>query len=233
VTWVETRNVPLAELARFPGNARRGNTEEIRASLRRNGQYRALVVRDTGDGLVILAGNHTRDAIEAEHHTVARCEIVTCTDDEATRINLADNRVAEKGAGYDDEALAELLASLNDDFDGSGWEADDLDDLLASLEQMPVLPPQPTSAAYAETPEQLAEREERFAEATPRQSFGIREVVLVLPQDDYDELQGLIGAARRATSSETTASEAVLAGMRAAARLISSCSGSDDCAWCQ
>jgi ParB-like chromosome segregation protein Spo0J len=131
VTWLETRDVPLTELTRFPGNARRGNTEEIRASLRRNGQYRALVVRDTGDGLVILAGNHTRDAIEAEHHTVARCEILTCTDAEARRINLADNRLAEIGT-YDDDALVELLSYLDEDYEGTGWDENEVSRLLGA-----------------------------------------------------------------------------------------------------
>ena len=45
-TFVATRELPLSSLARFPGNARRGNVEEIRKSLRRHGQYRAIVVRD-------------------------------------------------------------------------------------------------------------------------------------------------------------------------------------------
>ena len=56
---VGVREIAVGKLQRFPGNARRGNVEEIRASVRRLGQYRTIVVRDTGDGLVILAGNHT------------------------------------------------------------------------------------------------------------------------------------------------------------------------------
>ena len=52
-TFVGTRDVEISALTRFPGNARRGNVEEIRKSLRRHGQYRAIVVRDTGTELVI------------------------------------------------------------------------------------------------------------------------------------------------------------------------------------
>lgn len=129
VTWVETRDIPLADLTPFPGNARRGDTEAIRASVRRNGQYRALVVRDTGDGLVILAGNHTAQAIEAEGDATARCEILKCSDDEALRINLADNRLAELG-GYDDDALADLLRGLDGDLDGTGWSDSDVSRML-------------------------------------------------------------------------------------------------------
>ena len=131
VTWEGTRNVAISALQRFPGNARRGDVEAIRSSIRRFGQYRAIVVRDTGDGLVIVAGNHTRDALEAEGHDTARCEVITCTDDEARRINLADNRLAELG-GYDDDDLAALLASLDGDYDGTGWAQEDLDALLGT-----------------------------------------------------------------------------------------------------
>jgi ParB-like chromosome segregation protein Spo0J len=133
VSWLETRDVPVRELTRFPGNARRGDVEAIRSSIRRHGQYRALVVRDTGEQLVILAGNHTRDAIAAEGHDTARCEILKCTDDEARRINLADNRTADLGDGYDNAALVELLDRLGGDLDGTGYTSEDLDGIAAAL----------------------------------------------------------------------------------------------------
>lgn len=130
--WVETRDVEISALTRYPGNARRGNVAEIRKSIRRHGQYRAIVVRDTGDGLVILAGNHTRDALEAEGHSAARCEIIRCSDDEARRIVLADNRLSDI-AEDDDHALAELLAALDGDLDGTGWDVYDLDKMADKL----------------------------------------------------------------------------------------------------
>src|SRR5580704_17615420 len=97
------RDIPIADLTPYPGNPRRGNVEQIRASIRRLGQYRTIVVRDTGDALVILAGNHTTRALEAEGRATARCEVVECDDDEGRRVNNADNRLAELG-GYDDDA---------------------------------------------------------------------------------------------------------------------------------
>lgn len=127
--FIETRNVALSDLTRYPGNARRGNVEEIRKSIRRHGQYRAIVVRDTGDSLVILAGNHTYQALDAEDAGTARCEIITCTDDEARRINLADNRTAELG-DYDGDALVELLSYLDGDYDGTGWTEEAVDLLV-------------------------------------------------------------------------------------------------------
>jgi hypothetical protein len=65
----------LDDLAPFPGNARRGDTEAIAASLAQFGQYRSLVVREhwngsgeNGDGdgsqlFTIVAGNHTAAGI--------------------------------------------------------------------------------------------------------------------------------------------------------------------------
>ena len=98
----------MGKLQRFPGNARRGNVEEIRASVRRLGQYRTIVVRDTGNDLVILAGNHTADALEAEGFKKVRCEVITCDDDEARRVNLATT-ASRTSAEDDNDALVELL----------------------------------------------------------------------------------------------------------------------------
>jgi len=123
------RDIPIADLTPYPGNPRRGNVEQIRSSVRRLGQYRTIVVRDSGGGLVILAGNHTTQALAAEGHETVRAEIVTCTDDEARRVNVADNRLAELG-GYDDADLAAILKELDGDYEGTGWTEDDLGALL-------------------------------------------------------------------------------------------------------
>jgi ParB-like chromosome segregation protein Spo0J len=130
VTSLGTEDVPLSGLEHYPGNPRRGNVKEIRASLRRLGQYRALVVRVDGNSRVILAGNHTSKAMALEGWTTARAELIECTDDEARRVNVADNRLGElpgeDGERYDRDALAESLAYLDGDFEGTGWTADDL-----------------------------------------------------------------------------------------------------------
>lgn len=132
VTYLGTREVPFDQLERFPGNPRRGDVDAIRGSLRRHGQYRSLVVRATGeDQYVILAGNHTHDALQAEGYPTARCEVIECDDDQARRINLADNRLAELGT-YDNDALAELLSYLDGDLEGTGYTADDVSALLGT-----------------------------------------------------------------------------------------------------
>lgn len=135
-TWIETRDVGLDALTPFPGNARRGNIPAIRASIRRHGQYRSLIVRDTGTALIVLAGNHTREALLAESQPYARCEIITCTDDEARRINLADNKISDT-AVYDEGDLTELLSYLDGDYDGTGWTAGEVDRLVHSADWVP------------------------------------------------------------------------------------------------
>ena len=129
VEQVGTREIQISSLTYFPGNARRGNTAEIRKSVRRLGQYRSVVVRDTGSELVILAGNHTVRAMAEEGLESAHCGVIRCTDDEARRVAIADNRLAELG-GYDDDALVELLSYLDDDYEGTGWTEEDVSALI-------------------------------------------------------------------------------------------------------
>ncbi|GAA4085294.1 ParB/RepB/Spo0J family partition protein [Actinomadura miaoliensis] len=134
VTWLRTDVVPVDSLTPMPGNPRRGVVEEIRGSIRRHGQYRSLVVRDTGEQLVILAGNHTLKALVAEGHTEVRCEIVQCDDDTARRINIGDNRLHDLG-GYDDDELTRILQELPD-LDATGYTGEDLDELLRATDAL-------------------------------------------------------------------------------------------------
>jgi ParB-like chromosome segregation protein Spo0J len=123
------QEVPLASLTRFPGNARVHAEADIRASVKRLGQYRTLVVRQLDGQQIILAGNGTADALQAEGYEKARVELLECTDDEARRINLADNRLSDI-ATDDKDALAELLSYLEDDYAGTGWSDADVAKLI-------------------------------------------------------------------------------------------------------
>src|ERR1039458_6034230 len=130
------RDIPVAELTYFPGNARRGNLAEIRKSVKRLGQYRSVVVRHAPDGLVILAGNHTVQAMTAEGHATAYCDVIRCTDDEAIRVNVADNRLSDI-ADNDPDELVQLLSYLDDDYEGTGWTATEVEALIGP----PDIPP--------------------------------------------------------------------------------------------
>lgn len=133
-----TLDLPAGKLRVYPGNARRADMEGIQRSLRRNGQYRSIVVRadsteDPAAGGVILAGNHTfMAATEHEGWQTVRCELIECTDEEARRIVLVDNKLNDK-AKYDDDALAELLTEAAvDGLDGTGFTDAELARLLGN-----------------------------------------------------------------------------------------------------
>jgi DNA modification methylase len=154
---IEHRRVGTAQLSTFEKNPRRGNVEAIADSLRRHGQYRAIVVNAgtlTGRPMEVLAGNHTLLAARALGWDTVEAGIIDVDEQAARAIVAADNRVADLG-GYDEHALLELLASL-DDLSGSGYLQADVDALQAALypptiytdpDDAPDLPVQPMCRA--------------------------------------------------------------------------------------
>ena len=57
------------------------------------------------------------------------CDVIRCTDDEAIRVNVADNRLSDI-AGNDPDELVQLLSYLDDDYEGSGWNAEEVQRLI-------------------------------------------------------------------------------------------------------
>jgi DNA modification methylase len=145
---LETKRVEIDALEPYPDNPRRGDLAAIAESLEANGQYRPIVVNErTGQ---VLAGNHTLEAAKRLGWKRIAATYVDVDEERARRIVLADNRTNDL-AGYDAEALAELLGQL-DGLDGTGYEPEDLDQLLDELEEEaqlagpedpPPLPPEP------------------------------------------------------------------------------------------
>jgi ParB-like chromosome segregation protein Spo0J len=122
-----TRLVPLDRLKAYPRNPRLGNIEAIAKSLRRHGQYRALVVnRPT---MQVLAGNHTLAALRHIGAAKALVHFIEVDENDAARIVLADNRLADI-AVYQDDLLGSLLQSLPD-LEGTGYDQGAVDALLA------------------------------------------------------------------------------------------------------
>ncbi len=136
----------IDQLHPYPGNPRKGNLEVLKESLSRNGQYRPIVVNRAT--LQVLAGNHTLQAAEDLGWTQIAVTYVDVDDEQAARIVLVDNRSNDL-AGYDNEALADLLSELPD-LDGTGYDVDGLDALLAELDLKPIVyddpPPPPRKA---------------------------------------------------------------------------------------
>jgi len=130
VSMVETTLVPLSELRRYPSNPREGDIGAISESLRILGQYRPIVVNKRNNQ--ILKGNHTAAAASALGWSEVAVVWVDVDDEQATRIVLADNRIADK-ATYDNELLVTAVSSLKS-LDGSGFDDDDLADIAKGKE---------------------------------------------------------------------------------------------------
>ena len=124
--------IDIGELVPYPGNARRGNVDVIVRSLKKNGQYRPLVVnRPT---MQVLAGNHTLLAAKELGWPRIAVTYVDTDEESARRINLVDNRANDK-AGWDEQALADLLGEFEPgDLGGTGFQPSDLEYLLKSLQ---------------------------------------------------------------------------------------------------
>lgn len=105
--------VPIDGLEPFPGNPKVGDVEAIRASLRRFGQTRPILL-DATIATRIVAGHHVRLAAQAEGWThVAAIPNEFESEDESRAYLLADNRTGELG-GYDLELLHSQLREARD-----------------------------------------------------------------------------------------------------------------------
>lgn len=227
---------PIEAVTPYPGNARRGNLEKIKNSLRKHGQYKHLMVdADTGH---ILVGNNTYAAMRELGYEQVAVKRLHVSEAQARELLLIDNASSDE-AIYDETALAALLAEVQD-WDASGWSPDDLDDLLVKLQDtgdpdalaaaLPpsaaagapqVLPAVPaTDARYSEDPEAEAKRQEKFDGWTPRYAKGLTEVILVYPEDTRTEVLDLIGKIKHRLGPDARNGDVVLAALRLACEVV-------------
>jgi len=140
VEHLGTRDVPIADLTFFPGNARRGNVDEIRKSVRRLGQYarsRPRHGRRSGDPRREShragdAGRGLQDGPLRDHPLHRRRSPPRQHLGQQTRRTTRPD-----GFRYDDDELVQLLSYLEDDYEGTGWTAEDVDALIGSGEELP------------------------------------------------------------------------------------------------
>jgi len=135
-------SVPIATLSQDPANARKHddkNLEAIKASLRRFGQQKPIVVDSSN---VVRAGNGTLAAATAlgwESINVVQTDL---QGSEATAYAIADNRTAEL-AEWDESVLAASLSSLADV--DETWLSDlqfsekELAELVASTQEQEII----------------------------------------------------------------------------------------------
>ena len=123
--------VPISSLSSDPANVRKHgqrNLDATKASLKRFGQQKPIVVDANG---VVVAGNGTLEAARSLGWDEIAIVRTSLTGAEATAFAIADNRTAEL-AEWDDEALAETLATL-DDFESIGFDVAEVDDLVSMV----------------------------------------------------------------------------------------------------
>lgn len=128
------QTIALAELSLDPSNVRkhsRRNLDAIKASLRKFGQQKPIVVDAKG---IVLAGNGTLTAAQELGWTEIQIVRTELAGVEATAFAIADNRTAEL-AEWEEDKLGEVLKSLQDggfDLASIGYSKSDFDSLVAS-----------------------------------------------------------------------------------------------------
>ncbi len=128
--------VAITKISADPGNVRKHgarNLEAIKASLRRFGQQKPIVV-DANN--VVRAGNGTLAAATElgwKEIAIVRTQL---TEADAVAYAIADNRTAEL-AEWDEQALSEQLAVMDAGLqDAAGFADGELAKMLGDLEEM-------------------------------------------------------------------------------------------------
>ena len=127
-----TKTVPIDSVAEHPKNPNRNEVERISESIEQNGFYGTILVqKSTG---FILAGNHRHRAAKEAGLTEIPVTFLDVPDDQAAKIMIADNRIAEFGR-RDESALADLLKELDGEsgIEGTGYQEVELEQLLLRL----------------------------------------------------------------------------------------------------
>ena len=135
---IETRE--LDALTEWEGNARQGDVDVIKESMRTNGVFQPIIVQaQTGK---VIAGNHRLKAMRELHREApdswpSKVSVIPLdvTDEVALRIHLADNKTSDD-AEWDIRALVAQLDEVTaqpSGLTGTGFDEDDLNDLRDQL----------------------------------------------------------------------------------------------------
>lgn len=130
----------LDTLTEWEGNARQGDVDVIKESMRTNGVFQPIIVQaQTGK---VIAGNHRLKAMRELHREApdswpSKVSVISLdvTDEEALRIHLADNKTSDD-AEWDIRALVAQLDEVTaqpSGLTGTGFDEDDLNDLRDQL----------------------------------------------------------------------------------------------------
>jgi len=147
------QTIALTDLSLDPSNVRkhsRRNLDAIKASLRKFGQQKPIVVDAKG---IVLAGNGTLTAAQELGWTEIQIVRTELAGVEATAFAIADNRTAEL-AEWEEDALAKVLESLKvEDADllaATGYDAAEVDKMIGAEvieDEVPEPPVEPITKA--------------------------------------------------------------------------------------
>jgi hypothetical protein len=135
------QTIPLADLSLDPSNVRkhsRRNLDAIKASLRKFGQQKPIVVDAKG---IVLAGNGTLTAAQELGWTEIQIVRTELAGVEATAFAIADNRTAEL-AEWEEDKLNAVLKSLQDegvDLVDVGYSPEDIGQFAVAGAEPPAL----------------------------------------------------------------------------------------------
>jgi ParB-like chromosome segregation protein Spo0J len=134
------QTIPLADLSLDPSNVRkhsRRNLDAIKASLRKFGQQKPIVVDAKG---IVLAGNGTLTAAQELGWTEIQIVRTELAGVEATAFAIADNRTAELAEWEDSlpDVIKSLLAAgvSSDDIGFNQMEIDDMMEADAIMDEV-------------------------------------------------------------------------------------------------
>jgi ParB-like chromosome segregation protein Spo0J len=152
--------VAIETLAAHPRNYRRHPQEQIdrlRASLKRFGQVRSIVVQRGVDAFLMVAGHGVVEAAREEGYTTLRADVIpaTWTQEQIEGYLIADNEHA-RNADDDQLLLAQMLQEQADagaDILSLGYSTDELDALLQELGDASVGSEPPVFKDYDESVE--------------------------------------------------------------------------------
>lgn len=206
--------VPIEQLRPFPGNPRKGDPKAISLSLRRFGQVRAILITEDD---TIVAGHHVVKAAQLLEWThIAALPHAFATKEDAADYLIADNNLV-RNFGYDEPV--EQLSFLEEierrgSWEGTGYSPDDLEDMRALAERVRIVTDEDYEAVEAEDAEAAAARAARLAEYR-----GMREVVMLLTPEAYEDFGAKVRQLRTAWETESVADTISRAVEEAAARL--------------
>jgi hypothetical protein len=128
--------VDITTIKPHPQNVNEGDKAVIEASIRQNGFWGSLVCQKSTR--YILAGNHRAEIAASLGFTDLPVTWVDCSDEDAIRVLLADNRTGRLGKD-NPKKLADLLVKIsatNTGLLGTGYKQPDLDRIIAKANSL-------------------------------------------------------------------------------------------------